>query len=175
MENKFAYKSEEDKCYGAAGMAVAVVIFDGESQLASIDLDAEAPSMFSMTEDFYFAGNPGVSARSAWNRILGNFNISMALTIANIMCRRIVLSHSQMDAETRQALRQLIVEVGKESCQLEEDETSRLYDKNYTYLHRIFNHMGVQSLVNDFADLLKRRRQLSRLEVMEALRALSSL
>ena len=129
MDTKFSYRNEDDKSYGATGMAVAVMIFDGEDKLAYIDLDETPDSMFHLTGDFYFAGNPGVSAKT----------------------------------------------VGADSCQLEDDETLRLFNKNYTYLHRVFNHYGVQSVVNDFAGELKRCRRMTRYDVIDHLRALSSL
>ena len=68
MDTKFSYRNEDDKSYGATGMAVAVMIFDGEDKLAYIDLDETPDSMFHLTGDFYFAGNPGVSAETAWTR-----------------------------------------------------------------------------------------------------------
>lgn len=175
MDTKFSYRNEDDKSYGATGMAVAVMIFDCEDKLAYIDLDETPDSMFHLTGDFYFAGNPGVSAKTAWNQILSNFNLTMAMTIANVMCRRVVLDRLTMEEETRNALLDLLKEVGADSCQLEDDETLRLFNKNYTYLHRVFNHYGVQSVVNDFADELKRCRRMTRYDVIDHLRALSSL
>ncbi len=64
---------------------------------------------------------------------------------------------------------------GRESCGLDDDEISRIFNQEYTVLFRVFNHTGVHGIVHDFADTFKRRRIMSRLEILEALRALSTL
>ena len=40
MKQRLSYRNEDDKCYGITGMAMAVVIFDGEEMLAGVDMDA---------------------------------------------------------------------------------------------------------------------------------------
>ena len=67
MEN-LKYSDDNDRSYGAAGMAIGLVVYDGEDMLASITLDGDPNDMVSMSPDFYFAGNPGVSAKTAWKR-----------------------------------------------------------------------------------------------------------
>lgn len=170
-----SYSNDNDKCYGATGMAMAVVIFDGEDKLASVDIDTTPDRIVAMTDEFYFSGNPGMSAKGVWNVLLKNFNITMAMSLGNVMCRRMVLNGSSIDRETYNQLRQLMVEAGTENCSLEADETTRLFDRNFTYLQRVFNHQGVQEVAREFARVLTTRRRLSRLEVIEQLRALSSL
>lgn len=175
MKKKLSYKNEDDKCYGATGMAMAVVIFDGEDMLAGIDLDAEPESLMAFTSDFYFNGNPGYSAKSAWNQILKNFNLAMALSLGNVICRSVIYEDRQPDAEMADFLRTMMIEEGAANCALEEDETSRLFDKNFTYLNRVFNHHGVQSVAHDFARALKARRSMTRMDVIEHLHALTML
>lgn len=175
MSVKLSYRNEDDKCYGATGMAVAVVVFDGEDMLSAVDLDAEADSILEFANDFYFTGNPGLSAKTAWNHILKNFNLEMAATIANVMCRNMVLDRTAVSAEIKDMLGKCVLDEGSSWCNLEEDETRRLFEKNYTYLYRVFNHRGVQEVVHDFANALKRRRRMTRLDVIEQLRALSML
>lgn len=175
MEHKLSYRNEDDKCYGATGMAIAMVVFDGEDMLSAMDLDASPDKVLELAEDFYFSGNPGLSAKSAWNKILSSFNLTMATSIANVMCRKVVLDKEPVDAEIKRLLRDFMLEEGKCTCDLEEEETMRLFDKNYMYLHRVFNHHGVQGIAHDFANALKRRRRMTRMEVIEQLRALSML
>jgi len=175
MEHKLSYRNEDDKCYGATGMAVAVVVFDGEDKLAALDLDADADAMLEFAGDFYFSGNPGLSAKAAWNHILKNFNLEMAVTIANVMCRHMVLDRTNVSPQIKKTISQCVFEEGHRWCNLDDDEINRLFEKNYTYLFRVFNHRGVQDVVRDFADVLKRRRRLSRFDVVEQLRALSML
>ena len=175
MKRRLSYKNEDDKCYGATGMAMAVVIFDGEDMLAGIDLDAEPESVMQFTGDFYFNGNPGFSAKNAWNQILKNFNLAMALSLGNVICRSVVYQSKPVEREMRDFLHDLMIAEGSDNCALEEDETGRLFEKNFSYLNRVFNHSGVQSVARDFARALKSRRTMTRMEVMDQLRALSML
>lgn len=175
MENRLRYKNEDDKCYGATGMAIAVVVFDGEEYLSSINLDAAPDRVMEFTDDFYFSGNPGFSAKNAWNQILKNFNLAMALSLGNVLCRRIVYESKPVEKELTESLRQLMNDVGSDSCSLEKDETCHLFDKNLNYLTRIFSHYGVQNVAREFADELKKHRMMTRMEVLEHLRALSML
>ena len=175
MNNKLSYKNEEDKCYGATGMAIAVVVFDGEDFITSINLDADPDRVVEFTEDFYFNGNPGFSAKNAWNQILKNFNLAMAMSLGNVLCRRLVYESNPVDRELTESLRKLMPDVGTESCSLEADETGHLFDKNLTYLTRIFSHHGVQGVAHEFAEALKRRRNMTRMDMIDQLRALSML
>lgn len=175
MKKKLSYKNEDDKCYGATGMAMAVVIFDGEEMLAGMDLDADPQSIMEFTSDFYFNGNPGYSAKNAWNQMLKNFNLAMALSLGNVLCRSIIYESKQPEAELTDYLRSLMIEEGSANCSLDEDETSHLFEKNCDYLTRVFNHHGVQSVAHEFAHALKARRSMTRMDVLEQLRALTML
>lgn len=172
MEDKLGYKNEDDRCYGLTGMTVAVVVFEGDRFLSAVNLDGGSGSMMEMTDDFYFTGSPALSAKSVWNRILQNYNLTLAMSLANVMCRTMVRDRKPLPADVRDYLRRMSIEQGNESCSLEEDESGRLFDKNYTYLTRVFNHTGVAGLCHDFADTLKRRRRLTRREILDELRAL---
>ena len=59
---KFRYTDDSDRAYGAAGMAIGLVVYDGDDILYSIDLDAEPADILTLSPDFFFAGNPGVLA-----------------------------------------------------------------------------------------------------------------
>lgn len=175
METNLKYRSEDDRCYGATGMTVAFVVLEGDELVSAVDLDASPDALVEYSDDYYFAGNPGLSAKSAWNTILKHFNFSMAAVVGNVMCRRYVLEHSGIDADTRQYLLDLMISEGGEACNLEEDETRRLFDKNFMYLTRVFTHQGVQSVCHDFATALKRHRRMTRFEILDQLRALRRL
>lgn len=175
MKQKLSYKNEEDKCYGVTGMAMAVVIFDGEDMLSAVNLDADPDAVMEFTDEFYFNGNPGFSAKNSWNQILKNFNLAMALSLGNVLCRSIIHESRQIDSDMKDYLRSLMIEEGSANCSLEEDETGHLFDKNYSYLTRAFNHYGVRNVAHDFADALKQRRYMTRLDILEQLRALTML
>ncbi len=175
METKLSYRNEDDRCYGATGMTVAFFVMEGDELIAAVNLDSTPDSLIEYADDYFFAGNPGLSAKSAWNTILKHFNLSMAAAMANIMCRRAVMENTSLDAPTKQWLLDLMIEEGRATCQLDEDETRRIFDKNYVYLTRVFTHRGVQGICHDFANTLKQRRRMTRFEILEALRALRML
>lgn len=169
------YSDEKDRCYGATGMAIGLMVFDGEDMLASISIDGNPNEMVEMSPDFYFAGNPGVSAKTAWNQMLKNYNIGLGMIMANLLCRNLVKDRRQLPSEMHDFLHDLAREEGHESCSLDDDEIDRIFDKNLSYLNRVFTHRGVQSVAHDFASTLLSRRTLSRLDVLEQLSALQML
>lgn len=170
------YKDDTDRSYGAAGMAIGLVIYDGDDLLAEINLDAPAGrEMMTMTPDFYFAGSPVMSARAAWNQMVKNYNIAVGMLVGNVMCRHLVGRHAALPADVREALRSLAREEGAESCQLDEDEIDSIFEKAVRYMNRVFSHRGVQSVAHDFATTLAERRSMSRLDVLEQLQALRML
>lgn len=177
MESKatLKYIDEDDRCYGLTGMAMGVVIWDCEELLASIDLDAPAEEMMEFTPQYYFAGNPRLSARLAWNQIVEHFRLSMGLMMANVLCRNYVLHHTEVDAPTLSLMREYILEEGRDTCSLDDDEIDALFDKQLNYLHRLFSHRGVQRVADEFAATLKQQRRMSVAEVIEGFRPLAML
>lgn len=169
------YRNDKDRCYGAAGMAIGLVVYDGEEMLQQISVDREADEMVALSQSFYFSGNPTLSAKTAWNMMLRNFNLLSAMTIANVMCRCQVLDGKGVDDERRRQLHDVISAEAAETCSLENDEAERLFDKNYNYLNRIFSHRGVQGIAHDLAGRLEEHRTMSGSEIIEALRALAML
>ncbi|MCM1162896.1 MAG: hypothetical protein NC339_01385 [Muribaculaceae bacterium] len=173
---KLRYTDETDRCYGAAGMAISLVVFDGEEILSAISLDSpEGGQTMALTPEFFFAGNPGVSAKTAWRQILKNYNLGIAMLTANLLCRYLVNRHTGLPADVRDTLRSLALEEGRDSCQLEDDEIDAIFDKNINYLTRVFSHRGVHTVAHDFASALQSRRHLSRLDALDILQALQSL
>lgn len=172
---QFRYNDENDRSYGAAGMAIGLVVFDGEDMISTISLDRDSGNMVEMTGEFYFAGNPGVSPKAAWNQLLKNYNLSVVMMMANILCRNRVLRVTRVDDKVKKSLHDAVYEEGHNVCSLEDDEIDRLFDKNFNYLDRVFSNRGVQSVAHDFAALLRSRRVLSRAEIVEQLRALNML
>ena len=172
---QFRYKDENDRSYGAAGMAIGLVVFDGEDMISSVSLDRDSDDTFQMTGDFYFTGNPVVSAKAAWNHLLKNYNLSVVMLVANVLCRSLVLNSTRLSAESRRMLHDSIVEEGHNVCSLDDDEIDALFNKNYSYLDRVFSHRGVQSVAHDFASALRERRSLSRVDVIDMLKVLNML
>ncbi|MCC8071142.1 MAG: hypothetical protein LIO90_05000 [Bacteroidales bacterium] len=169
------YKDEDDKCYGATGMAIGIVVFDGEEMLSAVSLDGDAADIMEMHDRFYFSGNPSLSAKSSWHQMISNFNITSAMLISNVLCRALVRNGVAVTPEVRKAIHDILVEEGHNECSLEADEIERLFNKNYSHLNRIFSHHGVQSIAHDFARVLKAQRRMTRSDVIEQLRALTLL
>lgn len=172
METSLSYRDEKDRCYGATGMAIGIVAVDGDEYITSVTIDGPADRMLEYGANFYFSRNPRLSAKDQWNQMLRSYNLSVVAMLANMMCRRMVLDGDVLDAETRRALHDIALDEGRESCSLEQDECERLFDKNLNYLIRIFSHRGVHSVAHDFAETLAQRRTLSRLEILDMLKAL---
>lgn len=169
------YIDEEDKCYGITGMAISLIIWDAEDVIASVRLDAEPNDVVEFVPEYYFNGNPRLSPKAAWTHILQHYQASMGMTIGNVLCRKYVLHHDELDPADKESLLKCFEEEGQESCSLDSDEVRRMFDKSYSYLHKVFNHSGVHSIAHDFARVLKMHRELSRADVIEHLRALSML
>ena len=169
------YIDDADRCYGLTGMAMGIVIWDCEELLAAIDLDADTDEMMEFTPQFYFAGNPRLSARLAWNQIVEHYRLSMGLMMANVLCRNYVHSHTQVLPETLRLMKEYLIEEGRDICSLDEDEVNVLFDKQLNYLHRLFSHPGVQRVATDFATDLSQRRRMTVGEVIEGFRPLGLL
>lgn len=172
MGSEFRYIDEEDKSYGAAGMAIGMVVYKGVDRLAALDLDAEPWEMVEFFDEFSSMESPTFSAKGVWGALIGRFELEMAMAISNVMCRRMVKEHRRLTDSTRRALLKMLEEEGAEACSLEADEVGRLYNKEFNYLFQVFSHRGVAEMAGEFADDLRRRRRMTRMEVMEALRGL---
>lgn len=175
METSLKYTDENDKCYGVTGMAIGIVALDSEELLDSLSLDADSGDSVKFTSEYYFSGNPRLSAKIAWNEILRHFQLSTAMMISNVMCRHYVCRHAAIPDDLRKAMLDIAAAEGRDTCSLDDDEINDMFVKSYNYLHRLFNHNGVQSVAVDFARTLSTRRHLTRAEVIEELRALAML
>ncbi|MDE7443282.1 MAG: hypothetical protein K2M65_03890 [Muribaculaceae bacterium] len=173
MEQSIKYRNEEDKSYGLTGMAISVVVWDCDHLLAAVSIDGENAESMEMTPEFYFNGNPGLSAKSAWTQMVEHFQLSTAMLLANVMCRRLVNDKRSIDSELKSQLLGYVLDEGRESCSLDDDESTRIFDKCYTYCTRLFNHYGVAQVAVDFARKLRDRRRLTRSEVLEELSVLN--
>lgn len=169
------YVDETDRSFGAAGMAIGLVVYRSGDLMASVSLDREPGKMMEMAPEYYFAGSPEVSAKSSWRQTLGNYNVSVVMSLANVLCRTLGAHGKPPKPETRASLREVAAQEGRDVCQLDDDEIDRLFDQKYDYLSDVFSHYGVRSLAHDMADALVRRRELSRMDVMEMLEALGGL
>lgn len=167
------YRNEEDKCYGVAGMAIGLNIFDADDLLAEVTIDADGCDCVRFTPDFYFMGNPRYPASKSWHHIYSHYQVSMGLAIANAMCRKMVQDHGTLDRKRRNELLEAAIADGYALCQLDRDEVEPLFEKSYSYLMRVFGNRDIQHAISVFVQQLQQRRSLTRSEVSELLQELN--
>lgn len=177
MEKKspLRYSDETDRTYGVAGMAIALMLWDGEPYLASVSIDRPAGSSLEFTPSFGFSGNPRLTATLAWRELIKHFEMSTAMLMGNAMCRSYVGASRPLTSAVTAALRALVRDEGREVCSLDDDEIDIIYNKTHRYLDRVFSHAGVSSVARDLAGALATRRSMSAAEVLDLLAPLNRL
>lgn len=167
------YRDELDKSYGIAGMVLGLSVLDAEDLFTAVTLDAEGKGCIQFTPEFYFAGNPRLSPRGAWQYILGHYRISVGLAVANALCRRMVLDNDQVDEQLREQLFNVAYADGRDACQLERDEVQPIFDEVFSNMMRLFTDSRVRKAMDTFADALQQRRTLSHIDVNDILEQLN--
>ena len=163
------YRDELDKSYGVAGMALGLSVLDADSLFTAITIDGDGPGCIQFTPEFFFAGNPRLSPRGAWQYILSHYRISVGLAVANALCRRMVLDNARVDNLLRDELFNAACEDGRDFCQLERDEVEPIFDEAFENMTRIFTDSRVRKAMDTFADALRKRRTLSHIDVADIL------
>ena len=169
------YTDERDLCYGLTGMAVSLFIYDSEHYLDSISLDADAADAFAVTAEFSAPALSTMSAKALWQYSLRQYEVTVGLALANLLCRALSGRGAQPETDAVNAVHEFAVEQGHDMCALEDDEIEALYRKNYNYLAKVFGHHSVRGVIDDFVFRLRQRRTMSRDEVFDILSALRML
>lgn len=168
------YADETDRCYGLAGMAISLVVWDAEEMLLEIDLDAPAEEALRLTPDFYLTLAPKTGAKAAWEAAVNHFQLISALTIANIACRQMVRNGRSMFSTAIDAdVRRFLTHEGADIAQLESDEVSSIYGKILSHCIRIFRHPGVAQIANVLTDAIRDNKKLPASDILEILRPLN--
>ena len=167
------YRDELDKSYGIAGMVLGLSVFDANDLFTAVTLDDSVTGGISFTPEFFFAGNPRLSPRGAWQYILGHYRISVGLAIANALCRRMVLDNESVDDKLRDELFNAAFDDGRNYCQLERDEVEPIFDEAFDNMKRLFGDSRVRKAMDAFADALQQRRTLSHIDVEDILQQLN--
>lgn len=175
MNSRLRYTDEKDKSYGLAGMAISIVALDGEEYLSGMSIDAPVGEGVELSQDFYFIGNPRLSAKIAWNELLKHFQLSSGMVISNVMCRNYVQHRRKLTSELIEALKEYVREEAKENCSLDEDESEALFEKSLRYFDRLFSYSRVHDIAHEFADTIIKQRRMSSREILEQLSQLSML
>jgi hypothetical protein len=175
MENKspLKYSNEKDRSYGIAGMAISMVVWNGEEQLSAISIDNPLGEGVELAPEIIFAGNPHFSPRTAWQQQVKKLELSAAMIMGNAMCRAYLNRKRGISSKVNASLKALVRDEARTICSLEDDEIDALYNKTYRYLEQLFSHEGVAGLARELANELTERRRLSAAETLEMLRALN--
>ena len=171
-KKEMKYRDELDKSYGVAGMALGLAVFEANDLFTAITIDGNGPECIQFTPEFFFAGNTRLSPRGAWKYILGHYRISVGLTVANALCRRLVLDNGKVDDKLRDQLFNAAYEDGRDYCQLERDEVEPIFDEAMNNMTLLFNNSQVRKAMDTFADALQQRRTLSHIDVTDILQQL---
>lgn len=165
------YINDDDRAYGLAGMAISLAALDALDRVASVSLDAEGP-MVTFSHEYYFCGSPTISPKAAWNNMLSNFNLTSAMVLSNVMARSLVRMGNEVPDEIMDMLHTEIVNEGRETCSLDEDEVDVLYNRARTYLRRIFHNERLHPAIDELVRTLSVRRSLSGTEIADELHQL---
>ncbi len=161
------YRSEIDKCYSLAGIALGLMVFDAKDLLSLVDIDSEQIAIF--TPQFYFEGNPRISAKDSWQARYANFQIKMGLAIASTMSRKMILDHGEVDKKLRRRLLDAMLIEGNACCQLDEDEVEPLFDREFAHLVNFFSRGNVRKVAAQIAQTIQQRRTISGGEICDML------
>lgn len=174
--NSLKYVDETDKSFGLAGMAISLMAWDAEEWLESIDLDAAPDEAMHMSAEFYLNTAPRVGAKAIWEQSLKRFQITAAMTVANVACREMShRGHSDISNHIDSALRKALSAEGAALCDLDEDEVSRIYTKSLAYCTRLFAHPAVNRLADKLATTLCQMRSMQASEIWTILAPLNRL
>lgn len=173
MSSKLKYNDEKDKSYGLAGMAIAMVVLDGEEYLNGVSIDAPVGEGVELSQDFYFIGNPRLSAKIAWNEMLKHLQLSTGMVLSNAMCRSYVQHRHKLSQDLIDTIKDFMREEAQANCSLDDDESDMIFDKSLRYFDRLFSYSRVHDIAHEFASEIVKQRRLSSQEILEQLSQLS--
>lgn len=174
MDSTLKYSDITDKAYGLVGMAIALVAWDAEEWLESIDLGAMPEEAMHMSPNYYLCFAPRIGAKAVWEQSLKRFQLISAMTVANVTCReQVYRGHTSISSDTDTSLRNFLINEGASLCDLEKDEVGSIYNKSLGYCRRLFSHPGVCKMAKQFASELKDRRYMEAEDIFAFLAPLS--
>jgi hypothetical protein len=167
-KNILAYRNEDDRCYGLAGMAISLATLDAIDRVVEISIDAKGP-MVTFSNEFFWGSSQSASPKASWQRLMQNYQITTSLALANVLSRCLIRDKGSDPAEMLAELMPVIKAEGREVCELEDDEIHNFYDNTLMRANRIFSNRRIYPVVDELARILARRRTLSGREIAEEL------
>ncbi|MDE6629704.1 MAG: hypothetical protein K2K36_10100 [Muribaculaceae bacterium] len=166
------YKDEKDRAFGLGGMVVCMNAMESEKYIDYVSLDGEADHGMEFTPDFFQISNQRLSAKAVWNDRLNHFQLLTGLMVSNLLSRAMFRDREGISRELADLLLTHVAAEGKELCSLEDDEIKELYNKTFTYFHRLFSSPEVGEVVGRFVELIGQRRRMENEEILAVLRPL---
>ena len=163
-----AYLNEDDRAYGLAGMMIALANLDAIDRVAMVDLDARGP-MVEFSHAYYFAGSPSISPKATWDNLVENFHLTTSMVISNILARSLVRLKEEAPSDILKEIYSQVEMEGKDTCELEDDEIKQLYNHALNRAMRIFRNPRLHPVIDEFAHIISRKRNLSGREIMDEL------
>lgn len=167
------YRSENDKCYGAAGMVIGLNILDAEEVYSGVTIDADGLDCVHLLPEFLIADQLTADVCEGWKKSVRHFHIAMGLVIADRVSRKMVHDHGVVDRKMHNQMLTAMVKEGKSLCSLEHDEVEEVFEKYFQHMVRVFSNATVRDAISQLASLLQERRSLTNTEVEELLTELS--
>lgn len=166
-----AYRNEDDRCYGLAGMAISLASLDAIDRVVEISIDAKGP-MVTFSNEFFWGDSQVGSPKAVWRRLMRNYQITTSLAMANVLSRCLVRDHGADPSDMIAELMPVIKTEGSEVCGLEDDEIEAFSDNVLRRMNRIFANRRLYPVIDELARTLARRRILSGREIAEELHIL---
>lgn len=163
------YADDNDKCYGLAGMTIALAIYDKEHHIESVSADRADIDSISFYTDFFYVVNQHLSAKAAWRAMIEHFRVVSGMILSNVMCRNMVMHRREVPRNQIDELLALIADEGRDVYQLEEDECRNLLGNNYNELYRVFSHPTIHSVAHELSRMLVQRRTLTHFDLLDVL------
>ncbi len=163
------YRSEDDKCYGAAGMVIGLGMLGAIDALSSVTIDADGLDCLAMSHDFLISDQLTGDPCEAWQQSVKIFDTGMALVIADRVCRKMVLDRGMVDRKMHNQMLSELVKEGKSTCDLEKDEVEEAFEKYFQHMVRTFSTPVVRDVISRLVTQLHTQRVLSAAEVEELL------
>ena len=168
---QLSYINEDDRAFGLAGMAISLASLDALDRVTEVFLDADGP-MVSFRNNYYFSLSPSVSPKAVWNNLLRNFHLTASMAMGNIMARTLIRLGEEPDQEVFNSVREIMREEGRETCELDEEESDIIFDNVWRQNKRLFHNPMLHPAIKELAGVIARRRRLSSPELIEELRLL---
>lgn len=159
------YKSEEDRCYGVAGMAIGLSIWNGEDMVYAVDIDDDANGYITFTPEYYYTGHPTLATVDTWNTTLKHYQMTVGMLLANLFCRCIKERKQLGYEEARSRILESVREEGRSICQLEDDEINKLFQDTFSYLEQVFSNSSVLDILHTLAARLQTDRRLDNSDI----------